>query len=90
MTAFSTSLVSTNGKSYKVQDYGVIGEKVCYSNAQAAGARPLNPQMFGQVLGVTHMVENHSCHGSLEYSGGTYTSDGGAPHTYRCFLGYNP
>ena len=90
VTQFATSLVSTNGKSYKVQDYGVIGEKVCYSNAQAAGARPLNPQMFGQALGVTHMVENHSCHGSLEYSGVSYTSDGGAPHTYRCFLGYNP
>ena len=90
VTTFATSAVSTNGKAYKVQDYGVISEKVCYSNAQAAGARPLNPQMFGLSLGVAHMVENHSCHGSLEYSGGTYTSDGGAPHTYRCYLGYNP
>jgi hypothetical protein len=89
-TVLAGSAVSTNGKSYRVQDYGVIGEQVCYSNARAAGARPLNPAMFGLSLGVTHMVENHSCHGSVEYNGASYTSDGGAAHNYRCFVGYNP
>ena len=41
-TLFAGSAVSTNGKSYRVQDYGVISEQTCYSNARAAGARLSN------------------------------------------------
>jgi hypothetical protein len=89
---FNTSWQSANGKTYLVNDYGVISEKVCYSNALAAGARPLNPWMFAAATKTpAHMVENHTCHGSVEYTGlGTYTSDGGGTHTYRCLVGYNP
>jgi hypothetical protein len=36
------------------------------------------------------MVENHSCHGSLQYNGAGLNADGGAPHTYHCYIGYNP
>jgi hypothetical protein len=85
---FSQTMTSLNGKTYVVKDFGVISEKVCYTNAKDAGARPLNPAMFGLSLGTTHMVENHSCHGSVEYSGNGYTADGAANHNYRCFLGY--
>ncbi len=88
VTQFSQTMTSMNGKSYFIKDFGSISELTCYSNARDAGARPLNPQMFGLNLGVTHMVENHSCHGSVEYNGNGFSSDGGAPHTYRCFIGY--
>jgi hypothetical protein len=88
---FNTSWVSANGKTYKVSDYGVISEKTCYSNANAAGARPLNPWMFNDATKSTaHMVENHLCHGSCEYTGlNSYSADGGVGnHTYRCLVGY--
>ena len=51
-----------------------------------------SPGDFFRRLGVAqaHMIENHSCHGSTEYSGATYTSNGGSAHTYRCLVGYNP
>lgn len=88
-TQFAQTMTSSNGKSYFIKDYGVISELTCYTNALAAGARTLNPQMFNLSLGITHMVENHSCHGSVEYNGNSFTSDGSAPHNYRCFLGYN-
>lgn len=88
-TTFVQVMQSTNGRFYALKDFGVISELTCYSNARDAGARPLNPQMFGLVLGVTHMVENHSCHGSVEYNAGSYSADGGASHNYRCLLGYN-
>jgi hypothetical protein len=89
MGQFNQAMTSSNGKTYYVHDYGVISEMTCYTNALAAGARTLNPQLFGLNLGATHMVENHSCHGSVEYNGNSFTSDGGAPHNYRCFIGYN-
>ena len=89
---FQQMMTSNNGKAYFVNDYGSISEKVCYTNALAAGARPLNPYMFAQAQkGAAHMVENHTCHGSVEYTGAPGTmSDGAANHTYKCFLGYNP
>ncbi len=89
-TTLPTVLTSLNGKTYNTQDYGVISESVCYSNARAAGARPLNPAMFNLSIGAAHMVENHSCHGSVEYNGSSYTTNGGSAHTYRCLLGYTP
>jgi hypothetical protein len=87
---FNTSWQSANGKTYLVNDYGIISEKTCYSNANAAGARPLNPWMFANATKSTaHMVENHLCHGSVEYSGlNAFTADGSAGHTYRCLVGY--
>jgi len=81
----STKVV--NGKTYHYHDYGNTGESACYSNCRQHGARPLNPQMFG-VGGAAHMVENHSCHGSLQYSGGGISSNGSADHSYKCFIGY--
>ncbi|MBM4352202.1 MAG: hypothetical protein FJ109_00155 [Deltaproteobacteria bacterium] len=76
-----------NGRTYQYKDFGTISEKTCYDYCREYGARPLNPQYFG-VSGVTHMVENHSCHGSVQYNGNGYTTDGSGAHTYRCFIGY--
>ncbi len=88
----ATLWASANGKAYLVADYGVISEKVCFTNALAAGARPLNPWMFSaSTKSQAHMVENHQNHGSTQYTGlGTYANDGGCNHTYRCLVGYNP
>jgi hypothetical protein len=92
MGSFNQAMASANGKQYMVSDFGVISEKTCYMNANAAGARPLNPWMFNDaVKDRAHMVENHICHGSTQYTGlNAYAADGGGNHTYRCFVGYNP
>jgi hypothetical protein len=88
---FNTSWQSANGKTYLVNDYGSISEKTCYSNALAAGARPLNPWMFAAATKTAaHMIESHQSHGSLQYNGlGTFQTDGSCYHTYRCLVGYN-
>ncbi len=90
--AFNTVWPSANGRAYYVQDFGVISEKICYTNALASGARPLNPWMFSaSTKSTAFMVENHQNHGSTLYTGlGTFTADGGCQHTYRCLLGYLP
>jgi len=90
MDTFDTTWMSDNGKTYQVNDYGVISERTCYSNARAAGARPLNPWMFADAMKTTaHMVENHINHGSLQYNGlNGFNLDGNANHSYRCLVGY--
>jgi hypothetical protein len=85
-STFNTTKV-VNGKNYHYNDYGNTSEKTCYDYCRSHGARPLNPQMFG-ASGTAHMIENHSCHGSLQFNGGGYAADGGAPHNYKCFIGY--
>jgi hypothetical protein len=85
-STFANTMV-VNGKTYHYNDYGNMAENTCYTNCRQHGARPLNPQLFG-VSGTAHMVENHSCHGSLQYAGGSYGADGGSDHTYKCFIGY--
>jgi hypothetical protein len=89
MTSFALSKVSSNGKTYFYKDYGVISEKECYSNARDASARPLNPDSLGLGAGPTHLVESHTCHGSVQYTVGGYQADGSADHNYRCLIGYN-
>ena len=62
-------------------------ENTCHNNARLAGARTLNPWMFagqpGITLGQAHMIENHSCHGSIEYANGLgqYFADGNSTTT---------
>jgi hypothetical protein len=82
-----TDTIEVNGHVYAYKDFGIISEKVCYDYCRQYGARPLNPKYFG-ITGITHMVENHSCHGSVQYNGDSYTSDGGGSHSYRCVIGY--
>ncbi len=78
---------SWDGRTYHVKDFGNISEKTCYSYCRQYGARPLNPVLFGS-SGTAHMVENHSCHGSIQYSGNSTAADGGGSHVYKCFIGY--
>ena len=77
-----------NGKLYFYHDYGTISERTCYNYCRQHGARPLNPYLFG-INTRAHMVENHNCHGSVQYNGAGTASDGGSNHNYRGFIGYH-
>jgi len=84
---FSDSRV-VNGKLYFYKDYGTISEKQAYTYCRQNGARPLNPYLFG-INTRAHMVENHPCHGSVQYNGAGTSSDGSSNHNYRGFVGYH-
>jgi hypothetical protein len=84
---FSDSRV-VNGKLYYYKDYGTISEKVAYTYCRENGARPLNPYLFG-INTRAHMVENHPCHGSVQYNGAGTSADGSSNHNYRGFIGYH-
>ncbi len=84
---FGNSAV-VNGKLYFYHDYGTISERQCYTHCREHGARPLNPYLFG-INTRAHMVENHPCHGSVQYNGAGTAADGSSNHNYRGFIGYH-